>query len=444
VSAPSYDSYKESGVEGVGAIPTHWQMERLSHRVRTCRDMILPTELVGQEVYHYSIPVVQLTGDGRIEDGTEIDSAKLLIETEMLLVSKLNPRKATMCVARPRGVLTVASSEFVPLIPAKVDLGYLCFAAASAPFRTRLESRVESATKSHQRVTPSDILQTPWPFPPPAEQAAIAAFLDRETGKIDALVEAQTRLIELLKEKRQAVISHAVTKGLDPAAPMKDSGVEWLGQVPAHWSIRPLKYLVSLRSGGTPSKDNPDLWGGDVPWASAKDLKTETLTYTKDHLTELAVMSGAASLVQPGAVVVLVRGMMLARTFPVCEIGVPLAINQDLKALLPRNGLDGSFLAWALRGTAAETLNRLDEAGHGTKALRMEAWLSLPVPVPPMHEQRKISAELVEALAKLAGLTGQAQAAIALLQERRAALISAAVTGKIDVRGLAPKQAEAA
>ena len=200
MSAPGYDSYKESGVEGVGAIPTHWQMERLSHRVRTCRDMILPTELVGREVYHYSIPVVQLTGEGRIEDGTEIDSAKLLIEAEMLLVSKLNPRKATMCVARPKGVLTVASSEFVPLIPANVDLGYLCFAAASAQFRTRLESRVESATKSHQRVTPSDILQTPWPFPPLTEQTAIAAFLDRETGKIDALVEAQTRLIDLLKE----------------------------------------------------------------------------------------------------------------------------------------------------------------------------------------------------------------------------------------------------
>lgn len=437
MSAPAYDCYRESGVEWLGEVPSHWNVKRLAHYFDERRTKVSDTVYPPLSVTKNGI-VPQLDTAAKTDDG---DNRKLVLSGDFVINSR-SDRKGSSGLSRLDGSLSLINTVLTPL-PGMVG-NFAHHLLRSVPFQEEYYRYGKGIVADLWSTNFSEARNIVLAVPPPAEQAAIAAFLDRETGKIAALVEAQTRLIELLKEKRQAVISHAVTKGLDPAAPMKDSGVEWLGQVPAHWSIRPLKYLVSLRSGGTPSKDSPDLWGGDVPWASAKDLKTETLTYTKDHLTEQAVMSGAASLVQPGAVVVLVRGMMLARTFPVCEIGVPLAINQDLKALLPRNGLDGSFLAWALRGTEAETLNRLDEAGHGTKALRMEAWLSLPVPVPPMHEQRKISAELVEALAKLAGLTGQAQAAIALLQERRAALISAAVTGKIDVRGLAPKQAEAA
>ena len=280
-------------------------------------------------------------------------------------------------------------------------------------------------------------------IPPLSEQTAIAAFLDRETAKIDGLVAEQERLIALLKEKRQAVISHAVTKGLNPDAPLIDSGIEWLGKIPAHWNATPLKYLVSFRSGGTPSKENLDFWDGEVPWASAKDLKVDVLDDTIDHLTHLAIVTGAATLLPSGVVVVLVRGMMLARMFPVCETAAPMTINQDLKALIPGLRIEGPFLAWSLRGTAPETLNRLDEAGHGTKALRMEAWTSMELPLPPLEEQRSIAAYLRSMTKAIDDLIGHAQSAITLLQERRAALISAAVTGKIDVRRLVQKEMEA-
>ena len=275
------------------------------------------------------------------------------------------------------------------------------------------------------------------------EQQLIVDFLDRETAKIDALVEAQNRLIELLKEKRQAVITQSVTKGLNPKASMKPSGIDWLGDVPAHWDIRPLKYLVSFASGGTPSKERTEYWEGDVPWASAKDLKSDRLSDTMDHITEQAIHDGAVTLVASGAVVVLVRGMMLARTFPVVQIDVPMAINQDLKALIGHVGVHNGFLAWLLRGTSAETLNRLDEAGHGTKALRMEAWTSMKLPVPPPEEQHRIADFLDEFTATTDDLIVQVSRGLELLSERRSALISAAVTGKIDVRGIASK-AEAA
>ncbi|UKE49961.1 restriction endonuclease subunit S [Xanthomonas translucens] len=271
--------------------------------------------------------------------------------------------------------------------------------------------------------------------PPVEEQEAILDFLDRETAKIDTLIAEQEKLIVLLAEKRQATISHAVTRGLNPNAPMKDSGVPWLGDVPAHWEVIPLKHLVDLRSGGTPSKENMDYWNGEVPWASAKDLKVEQLSSTGDRISQKALADGAANLVPQGAVLVVVRGMILARMFPVVETLVPMAINQDLKAVLPRNKLGTSFLAWLLRGSADESLQRLDEAGHGTKALRMDAWTSMKLPVPPLAEQVCVVNFILEEVARLDALRVRAEEAIALLKERRSALIAAAVTGKIDVRG---------
>jgi type I restriction enzyme S subunit len=134
--------------------------------------------------------------------------------------------------------------------------------------------------------------------------------------------------------------------------------------------------------------------------------------------------------------------MILIHTFPVVKTLVPMAFNQDLKALTPNAKLNTDFFAWLLRGVSRETLSRIDEAGHGTKVLRIEAWTSMPLPIPPLKEQKKIVAWIIKYFDTLDTLTAEAQRAITLLQERRSALISAAVTGKIDVRGLAAPQPE--
>lgn len=208
----------------------------------------------------------------------------------------------------------------------------------------------------------------------------------------------------------------------------KDSGVVWLDDVPAHWRISPLKHLVSMKSGGTPSKDNLDYWDGEVPWASAKDLKTDMLADTIDHITSFAVESGNADLVPAGTILVVVRGMILARAFPVAEVIVPMAINQDLKGIVPRKDLLGRFLAWLLRGTAEESLLRLDEAGHGTKALRMDAWTSMQVPVPPIEEQSAIAAFLDSETGKIDALIAEQEKLLTVLAEKRQATISHAIT----------------
>lgn len=208
----------------------------------------------------------------------------------------------------------------------------------------------------------------------------------------------------------------------------KDSGVEWLGEVPGDWRVVPLKHIVRFVSGGTPSKENEEYWNGNIPWASAKDLKSDILWDTEDHLTEHAIERGAATLLEAPAVLIVVRGMILARTFPVSLTLTPMAINQDLKGILTDLEASPEFIAWYLRGTADESLRRLDEAGHGTKALRMDAWASLSVSLPSLPDQTTIVAFLDRETAKVDALVAEQERLIELLKEKRQAVISHAVT----------------
>ena len=206
------------------------------------------------------------------------------------------------------------------------------------------------------------------------------------------------------------------------------SGAEWLGDVPAHWAVRPLKHVATLASGGTPDKARSDYWNGNVPWASSKDLKVSRLADTEDHITQLAIDEGAANLIPAGRILVVVRGMILAHSFPVATTLTPMAINQDFKAVRPGDGIDVSYLAWLLRGAAGETATRVEEAAHGTKVLRLDRWTSMALPVPPVEEQRALSAFLDRETAMIDALVADQERLIELLKEKRQAVVSHAVT----------------
>lgn len=442
MSLPRYAEYVESQLDWLGSVPRHWAIKRL----RYVADLNpSKSELAG---YDRSTEVSFLPMEAIGNDGSlNLERSRTIAEVETGYTyfrdGDVTLAKITPCFENGKGAfmqglregIGFGTTELIVARPKRTEVSssLLNWIFRSPNFRNQGEGSMYGA--GGQKRVPDDFVRNfRWAFPPLEEQAAIAAFLDRETAKIDALIAEQEKLIALLAEKRQATISHAVTRGVNPDVPMKDSGVAWLGELPAHWTATPLKYLVKLRSGGTPSKDNPEYWNGDIPWASAKDLKVERLASTADRITSTAIELGAAALVEAGAVLIVVRGMILARMFPVVETLVPMAINQDLKAVIPLSCLKSDFLGWLLRGTADESLRRLDEAGHGTKALRMEAWTSMHLPVLPIEEQAHIAEFLSSETAKLEKLTVEAERAISLLNERRSALIAAAVTGQIDVR----------
>lgn len=424
MSLARYAQYKDTGIEWLGSVPSHWNV----HRLKTVVSLV--TEKATHRTFPVALENIESWSGRFIPAASEFEGEGVAFHAGDILFGKLRPYLAKVFLAERTGE---AVGDFHVLRPmGEVLPRFLQYQILNRAFIDVIDGSTFGSKMP--RANWESLGNMPLVLPPKAEQSSIATFLDHETAKIDALIAEQEKLIALLAEKRQATISQAVTKGLNPNAPMKDSGVAWLGKVPAHWDVVPLKYLVELRSGGTPSKDNLDYWDGDIPWASAKDLKVDRLGDTADHITQAAVDNGAANVVQQGAILIVVRGMILARMFPVVETLVPMAINQDLKALLPSTRLNASYLAWVLRGSSAESLQRLDEAGHGTKALRMDAWTSIPLPVPPLDDQLLIADFIAEETTRLHALRSEVRRAIDLLIERRAALIAAAVTGQIDVR----------
>jgi type I restriction enzyme S subunit len=282
------------------------------------------------------------------------------------------------------------------------------------------------------------------PLPSEHDQIAIAAFLDRETGKIDALVAEQERLIALLKEKRQAVISQAVTKGLDPNAPMKDSGVEWLGQVPAHWMVGHIKRFCRNITDG--AHISPETEGGVFDFVSTKDVGDDGIDFdgslkTSPETYALMVRTGCRPLAGD---ILFSKDGTIGRTAIVNE-DREFVVASSLIILRPDSEMVRSeYLHWLLQSSSVVSQVECFVKGAGLPRLSISNLLKVWGVFPPMGEQAAIAARITDMVTRYRSLIATSESAIAILKERRAALISAAVTGKIDVRGLVPEVQEAA
>jgi len=312
-------------------------------------------------------------------------------------------------------------------------LGRFLFRCLQAkPVRAQLELAASDGV-TRFGLSKSEIGGTWVPVPPLDQQQAIADYLDRETARIDALIAAKERLLVLLAEKRQALITRAVTRGLDPNVPLRDSGIPWLGMIPAHWKVVRLRFLVQVMSGATPDTGKSEYWDGEIPWVSPKDMKRDEIADSEDHVTSAALTDSALRLVPIGAVLVVVRGMILAHSFPVALTVREVTINQDMKALLCRGAICPQYLRDFLRAVSRHVVSLADSSAHGTRKLETEILGQLLVCVPPMEEQVKISTHVAVQTAELDRLSTLMAETIALLKERRAALIAAAVTGQIHI-----------
>ena len=418
--------------EWLNEFPVEWKELRADFLCDPIRQTVCPELFEGQTVAHYSIPQVQETGGPSIEPADDIDSAKLLVTKSTLLVSKLNPRKRTICIAYPQpGLPTLASGEFVPIYSEHFNQRYGYYLWLSEKVTDRLSAIVQSATRSHQRVNPADILKIRWKWPPLSLQMKIAAFLDEKTAQIDALIEKKQQLLERLAEKLQAIITQAVTKGFNPSAPMKDSGIEWLGQIPAHWDVKRLRFLVRLHSGATPTTGANEYWDGYLNWISPKDMKRDSIIEIIDKVTELAVDEYGLTCFSETNVVIVVRGMILAKTVPVAIALGRYTINQDMKALVTNGKMVPEYLQMYLSAIRSFLTTLIAEAGHGTKALRTDVLVDTPTLIPPISEQETIAVQVQQQKGDLDTLSECVSKAVARLTEYRAALITAAVTGQV-------------
>lgn len=318
------------------------------------------------------------------------------------------------------------------LHPKYQELGrYYAYLFASDAWRAQIRERV-TGVKLYS-IT-QDILKSTLLLEPPFdEQERIVSFLDEKCRDIDRLITEKERNIILLKERRQSIIYEAVTKGLNPDAPMKDSEVEWIGQIPEKWNTVCLKRLGMASTGSTPSKDHPEYWDGDIPWVSPKDMKTDYLADSEDHITEAAVSECGLTVFDENTLLFCVRSGILRHTFPVCVTKQSVTINQDLRAMTLTKNVLPSYLLYYLRGINDVIVTLYQKVGATVESIEMDWFIYLPVVLPSIIEQAEIANYLKEQCERIDAIILKNNETIAKLKEYRQSLIYEAVTGKIEV-----------
>lgn len=440
MSLPRYPAYKDSGVGWLGEVPMHWQSWKVSHAFGAIGSGTTPPS---DDATWYSDGTIPWVTTGELREAVVHKTTKSVTATAIERFSALKLHPAGSLVIAMYG----ATIGRVGILGVDATTNQAC-CVLSRPGNLNVRFvfhwlqgfkqiliDVLATGGGQPNINQETIASLRIPAPPQAEQMTIAAFLDRETGKIDTLIAEQEKLIALLAEKRQATISHAVTKGLNPDAPMKDAGVAWLGEVPSHWRVGKIQNFARRESGHTPSRQHPEWWENcTIPWFSLADvwqLRTGNVKYvyeTKELVSELGLANSSARLLPAGTV-------MLSRTASVgysAIMGCAMATTQDFINWVCKSELAPEFLLYVLRGMKSEFDRLMIGSTHQT--IYMPDVARLMMGLPPLAEQGEIVAFLDAETSRLDALTAEAVRAIDLLKERRSALIAAAVTGQIDVR----------
>ncbi|EGT5682588.1 restriction endonuclease subunit S [Cronobacter turicensis] len=434
----AYPEYKTTGLGWLTEIPDHWEAKKLKYLGQAIIGLTYSPDDVVDEGEGTLVLRSSNVQNGKLEflDNVYVRKAiplHLKVKKGDILICARNGSRALIGknakITKDAEGMTFGA--FMSIFRSRYN-NYLSHVFASALFEYQSSSFL---TATINQLTTSNLNSFEIPLPPQTEQDRIVNFLDHETAKIDNLIEKQQQLIELLKEKRQAVISHAVTKGLNPDVPMKDSGVEWLGDVPKHWELVPLKYLCNFSGGGTPTKDNLSYWqGGTVPWVSPKDMKSFWISETEDYVTPKAVSESSTNYVEEGSLLMVVRSGILQRNIPVAINIVKVTMNQDMKALKFNERMKAHYAAYFINGNVNSLLLEWTKEGATVESIEHDYLANGLIPVPPIDEQHLIIKSISDQMMRFELLEEKALTGIRLLQERRTALISAAVTGKIDVR----------
>jgi len=421
-----YPEYKDSGIEWLGQIPAHWQVGKYARYFRSAMGQtILREDLVDDG----EVPVYSATESGamfgRIDNANavvELDAGDIVIPARGVSIGHAILIKEPSTCTQTTIYSKLTDTRRVH--PAYVQ--YFMLGCRQVLFyydRTAIP-----------QITVDQVKSNPLLIPPLQEQQTIADFLDRETAKIDALIEKKERLIELLQEKRTALITHAVTKGLDPNATMKDSGIEWLGRIPAHWKLKRLKHILSepLKYGANEAAelDDPELprYVRITDIDDSDRLRDETFRSLPREVAE-------PYLLQEGDLLLARSGATVGKTFlyraswgECAYAGYLIRARLDLEQVLPLfiryYTASSVYWQWLSSAFIQATIQNVSA----------EKYAELWVPLPTVREQEAILGFLDRETAKIDALVGKVQEAIERLREYRTALISAAVTGKIDVR----------
>lgn len=448
MSFPRYPKYKDSGVPWLGEVPEHWTLPKLKSIASFSGGGTPSRE--NPVYWNGNIPWVSpkdmkadqidRAEEAITKEGLESSAARLLPPGCVLMVVRSGILKHTIPVAinatsvalnQDMKALTFNSGRcigrfFLRWVQGLNDRLLLAWAKQGAT--------VESIEHSY-------LADTIVPLPDIAEQTRIAKFLDEETAKIDELIAEQQLLIGLLKEKRQAVISHVVTKGLNPDVPMKSSGIEWLGDVPQHWEVKRLSPLSTKITNGYVGPTRDILTKGGVRYLQSLHIKGNKIRFDVPYfVAEDWSNQHSKSILETGDVLIVQTGdigqvAVVTEEFAGCNCHALIVVAPV------RSVVDGAWISWVLNSDYGQHSLLSIQTGALHPHLNCGDVKDISIPLPPIDEQRRIATCVDDQIGVFDKLTTEAQRAIDLMQERRTAFISAAVTGQIDVREFAEREA---
>lgn len=436
MSFPRYQEYKDSGVEWLGPVPVHWKVTRLKNIAYINMGQSPSSDDCTQD--EVGLPFLQ--GNADFGENHPLPRSYCAVANKLAKSNDI-----LFSVRAPVGAINIADQ------PYGIGRG-LCAITASSECSMRFVFHALQVMKSelfavatgstYEAVSTDQVGSATCLAPPLSEQTQIAAFLDHETAKIDALVAEQRRLMELLKEKRQAVISHAVTKGLNPDVPMKPSGIEWLGDVPEHWQVKRIKHLISVLTDYTANGSFASL-AENVKYLDEGYSRLVRLTDLREDLTNVGIFVDEAAHKFLAKSELFGGEVLIANVGAYAGFACLMPNNQGIATLGPnmylinfdKKALTNSYGVLCLMSFSVQEQLKLASTSTAQPKLNKDNVKSCVTVIPPtLAEQAEILSYLGTRNHEFDALTAEAQRAIDLLQERRTALISAAVTGQIDVR----------
>lgn len=456
MSFPRYTEYKESGVEWLGDVPEHWDIAQLRRVARVNTGVAKGKDHTGKKTINVPYLRVANVQDGYLDlrNVTTIDILEHELDRYRLMTGDVLMNEGGDFDKLGRGHIwegqidpCITQNHVFAVRPTSVPSIWLSRITSSDYAQFYFMTRSNQSTNLAS-ISSTNLMKLPVILPPKDEQKAISSFLDAETAKIDALVAEQQRLIELLKEKRQAVISHAVTKGLNPDAPLKDSGIEWLGEVPEHWErAKKMKAISSLkgRLGWQGLKANEYIDEGPYVVSSAHFENHCIQWHLCPHVSQERYDLDDNIQLSVGDVLLMKDGAAMGKLAFVDHLPSQACLNSHLLLFRPllsekQNTYEPRFLFYFMQTDYFQEYVKVNGTGATFLGISQHSIGNYKIILPPHNEQLEISNYLDRETKLFDQLIMEAEQAIELLQERRTALISAAVTGKIDIREYAAQE----
>lgn len=435
----AYQEYKDSGIKWVGKLPSHWTVMPIKYAVIVNREAL--TEQIEDDFELQYIDIGNVNERGIINPPERMkfvdapSRARRVIKKNDTIISTVRTYLKAVAFIESDDKNLIASTGFATL----TSLGntypkYLYYLVSSQGFVDTVSAN--STGVSYPAITSTELAQiTAW-LPPLPEQQAIAEFLDRKTAQIDALIAKKQRQIELLHEMRTALINHAVTKGLNPNVKMKDSGVEWLGEIPNHWNCSKIKHLTDVVSKGT----TPTTIGAEFTDTGIRFVKAENIfdgivnDIPASFINEETNALLRRSILQANDVLIVIAGATTGKVGIIEQKQLPANTNQAVAFIRLNDQRLARFIFYWLSSSPIQNYVWLQAVQSAQPNLSLGNISNFPVPLPPIEEAMNIVADLDRSLARINTLTQKVNQEIELFKEYRTALISEAVTGKIDVR----------